>query len=330
MSSVANLPMHSCAYSKCCFQFQCFGLDAPDEVAASSSSSSSSSSRSCSCEQRSGFCDHVGALYFCQEYHAELFDEKRPSGGKAPPMAVKFERNAATKKRVATSAMSARSLSQLMIFFDTETTGLRPPQTVCIIEIGAMVDPSHCTDGGASVPREFSTLVRPDLSPVVPADAIAIHGITTEMLGGDTVPTFAHAWTQFVEWIQGWRKATGLSEVVLVAHNCYQFDRVMLDHACKRAGITQPRWMHFSDSVLVLRKLHLGSDVTEFSLQSLVRVLIGGKATGQQAHRALGDVKLLVQLITEGLPTHELVEDFYEGILRITQPALRRSSVIVQ
>ncbi len=88
------------------------------------------------------------------------------------------------------------------IFYDTETTGVRPDKDR-VIEIAAF-DPVQN--------RTFEKLIDPGIP--IPADATAIHHITNEMVADS--PSFAQAGKEFVEFCSG--------ETVLIAHNNDTFD----------------------------------------------------------------------------------------------------------
>lgn len=156
------------------------------------------------------------------------------------------------------------------IFYDTETTGVKPGKDR-IIEIAAF-DPFG--------DRKFCTLVNPDCS--IPAESTAITNITDEMVKG--APLIKEALEAFVQFCAG--------EYVLIAHNNDAFDKLFLEAEFARAGLSMPQWP-FIDSLKWSRKYR--SDLPRHSLQFL-RETYGIEAN--QAHRALEDVFILHQVFS--------------------------------
>lgn len=156
------------------------------------------------------------------------------------------------------------------IYYDTETTGVRPEKDR-IIEIAAF-DP---TDN-----RTFQSFVKPGIS--IPADATAIHGITDEMVAD--APTFDEVGKSFMEFCEG--------PVALIAHNNEAFDRHFLSNEYKRCSLEMPAWT-MVDSLKWARRYR--PDLPRHTLQFL-RQIYG--IAENQAHRALDDVMVLYQIFT--------------------------------
>lgn len=170
------------------------------------------------------------------------------------------------------------------IYYDTETTGVKPAKDR-IIEIAAFDVERNKT---------FCSFVNPE-GPI-PTDASAISGITDEMVKG--APIFKEVGQAFSEFCDG--------EVVLIAHNNDQFDKLFLENEYARSGISMPNWLYF-DTLKWSRKYR--SDLPRHSLQFL-REVFGIEAN--QAHRALDDVYVLYQVSTR------LFDDLsWEEILRL-------------
>lgn len=151
------------------------------------------------------------------------------------------------------------------IFYDTETTGLRPDKDR-IIEIAAY-DPTQ--DGS------FVTLVNPGCH--IPSEASAIHHITDEMVSKS--PNFAKAAEEFVQFCSG--------DVILIAHNNDSFDQLFLKHEFARHEVSHPSWK-FLDSLKWARRYR--PDLPRHTLQFL-REIYG--IAQNNAHRALDDVIVL-------------------------------------
>lgn len=151
------------------------------------------------------------------------------------------------------------------IYYDTETTGVRSDKDR-IIEIAAF-DPVE--------DRTFIKLINPEIE--IPKEATAIHHITNEMV--KDAPTFKEVGKEFADFCAG--------EVVLIAHNNDNFDKLFLEHEYKRAGLEMPAFVYI-DSLKWARKYR--PDLPRHTLQSL-RELYGIAANN--AHRALDDVLVL-------------------------------------
>jgi DNA polymerase III subunit epsilon len=87
------------------------------------------------------------------------------------------------------------------IVIDTETTGLDPLDGHRIVELGAVELVDHSPTG-----RTFHRYVCPERT--VPADAVAVHGLTTEFLADN--PLFADVADELLAF---------LGDAPLVAHN---------------------------------------------------------------------------------------------------------------
>lgn len=154
------------------------------------------------------------------------------------------------------------------IFYDTETTGVRPDKDR-VIEIAAY-DPQR--------KRKFEKLVNPGCP--IPSEATAIHHITDEMVA--SASSFAEVGTEFVDFCEG--------DVVLIAHNNDSFDLHFLRNEFKRNNLQMPAW-NFFDTLKWARRYR--PDLPRHTLQFL-REIYGIPANN--AHRALDDVLVLEQV----------------------------------
>src|SRR3989338_8591126 len=164
-----------------------------------------------------------------------------------------------------------QKMKKKAIFYDTETTGIRPGKDR-IIEIAAY-DPTR--------DLSFCTLTYPECP--IPEEASSISGITDEMVRG--APPIQQALEAFAQFCQG-------EENVLIAHNNDAFDRPFLEMEFARANLPMPKWT-FLDSLKWSRKYR--SDLPRHSLQFL-REVYGVEAN--QAHRALDDVMVLYKVFS--------------------------------
>lgn len=156
------------------------------------------------------------------------------------------------------------------IYYDTETTGIRPEKDR-IIEIAAY-DPERN--------RTFEKLVNPG-SPI-PKEASAIHGITDEMVA--SAADFSQVGQEFIDFCDG--------EVVLIAHNNDAFDILFLKNECARYQLTLPNWKYL-DTLKWSRRYR--GDLPRHSLQFLREAY---EIPKNNAHRALDDVVVLHQIFS--------------------------------
>jgi DNA polymerase-3 subunit epsilon len=169
------------------------------------------------------------------------------------------------------------------IYYDTETTGVRPDRDR-IIEIAAF-DPIEN--------RSFVHLINPEIP--IPPEASAIHKITDEMVA--TAPSFKEVILLFLDFCP--------PESVLIAHNNDAFDKLFLEQEFKRAGVNIPAF-HYIDTLKWARKYR--NDLPKHTLQSL-REVYGFPPNN--AHRALDDVIILHQVFSsmiDDLPMETVIE----------------------
>ena len=157
------------------------------------------------------------------------------------------------------------------IFYDTETTGVKPDKDR-IIEIAAF-DPE--------LNRTFEALINPEIP--IPEEAAAVLNITNEMV--KDAATFKQVGVDFASFCSG--------EVVLIAHNNDAFDLPFIRSEFERNELTLPKWPYI-DSLKFSRKYR--PDLPRHSLQHL-REYHGFPANN--AHRALDDVIVLHQVFSE-------------------------------
>lgn len=169
------------------------------------------------------------------------------------------------------------------IFYDTETTGLKPEKDR-VIEIAAY-DPV--------TKQSFVKLVNPGFP--IPSEVSAIHHITDEMVVG--CPSFDQVAKEFVEFCDG--------DVILIAHNNDTFDKLFLQQEFARNNIEMPSWK-FLDSLKWARRYR--PDLPRHTLQFL-REIYG--IAQNNAHRALDDVIILHEVfskMTDDLSIHKILE----------------------
>lgn len=174
-------------------------------------------------------------------------------------------------------------MEYIPVFYDTETTGVRPGKDV-IIEIAAYA-PSKA--------ESFSSLVNPEFP--IPPEATAISGINDEMV--KNAPKIQEALEKFTAYCG--------PNALLIAHNNDAFDKLFLKFEFQRANLSMPEWRFF-DTLKWSRKYR--NDLPRHSLQFL-RETYG--IASNQAHRAMDDVYVLHQVftkMTDDLPWRTILE----------------------
>lgn len=175
------------------------------------------------------------------------------------------------------------------IYYDTETTGVRPDKDR-IIEIAAFDPERNLT---------FSEFVNPEMP--IPEESTKITGITDEMVAN--AKTFKEVGAAFFEFCNP-------SECILIAHNNDAFDKHFLIHESKRASLIPPNY-NYIDTLKWSRKYR--PDLPRHSLQYLREVY---NVEANNAHRALDDVLVLYKifsLMTDDLSAEKIFELTYQA-----------------
>ena len=162
------------------------------------------------------------------------------------------------------------------IVLDTETTGFEFVKGHRIIEIGCVEIFNRIPTG-----REFHCFIDPQRE--VPAEAQAVHGLSTEFLAGK--PLFGDIAADFLAFI---------AEDPVVAHNA-QFDVTFLNHELQQAGAATIALDRVVDTLALARRKHPAGPN---SLDALCK-RYGIDATTRTKHGALVDSLLLAQVYVE-------------------------------
>jgi len=162
------------------------------------------------------------------------------------------------------------------IVLDTETTGLDPAAGHRVVEIG-------CVELVNTVPtgRVFHRYVDPERE--MPAEALAIHGLSAEFLAGH--PPFADAADELLAF---------LGDSPLVIHNA-EFDIRFLNAEFGRLGHAPIPLSRVVDTVQVARRKFPGAQA---SLDALCR-RFGIDNSDRALHGALKDADLLARVYLE-------------------------------
>lgn len=162
------------------------------------------------------------------------------------------------------------------IVLDTETTGMNPEKGDRIVEIGGVELLNHIPTG-----KVLQLYINPERE--VPAEAIAVHGITNEFLKDK--PIFSQVYTEFLEFVKGAR---------LVIHNA-EFDMKFINYQLKTVGAPGIPWSEVTDTLALARRKFPGSPA---NLDALCR-RFGVDNTGREYHGALLDSELLAEVYLE-------------------------------
>lgn len=172
------------------------------------------------------------------------------------------------------------------IVIDTETTGLDPQDGHRIVEIACLELVHHVPTG-----RKFHRYVDPGRD--IPADALAVHGLSGGFLAGQ--PSFAAIADELVAFIAGAR---------LVIHNA-EFDLAFIDAELARLG-RGPLACPFVDTLAVARRRFPGAPA---SLDALCR-RFAIDLSARDRHGAEVDCDLLAAVYVELLGGREPGLDF--------------------
>ena len=161
------------------------------------------------------------------------------------------------------------------IVLDTETTGL-DPKTQRIVEIACIELVNHLPTG-----QKFHTLLDPEME--VPAEAVAVHGLSNAKLAG--APLFSMVAAEFLDFI---------GESKLVIHNA-EFDIGFINAELRRANFERIPISRAVDTVQMARRKFPGAPA---SLDALCK-RFGIDNTHRTLHGALLDSELLAQVYLE-------------------------------
>lgn len=163
------------------------------------------------------------------------------------------------------------------IVLDTETTGFNPEDGHRVIEIGAVELFNHIPTG-----KTLQLYINPERD--VPAEAIAVHGITNAFLKDK--PIFSQVYSEFLDFIGDDSK--------LVIHNA-EFDMKFLNWELKLVGHPSLDWARAIDTVVIARKKFPGSPA---NLDALCR-RFNIDNSNRTFHGALLDSSLLAEVYLE-------------------------------
>lgn len=162
------------------------------------------------------------------------------------------------------------------IVLDTETTGLDPLEGHRLVEIGCVELHNHVPTG-----KVYHQYINPERD--VPAEAAAVHGLTTEKLKNE--PVFSQIFPDFLEFV---------GNAQLIIHNA-EFDMKFLNYELQQVGHNGFPMKQATDTLLMARKKFPGSPA---SLDALCR-RYNIDNSNREFHGALLDSELLAEVYLE-------------------------------
>lgn len=162
------------------------------------------------------------------------------------------------------------------IILDTETTGMDPSQGDRLVEIGCVEVMNFVPTG-----RTYHVYINPERD--VPAEAQAVHGLSTQFLKDK--PVFSQIYTDFLDFV---------AEGQLVIHNA-EFDMKFINAELRKVGHKPIPDRRVTDTLGMARRKFPGSPA---SLDALCR-RFGIDNSSREFHGALLDAQLLSEVYLE-------------------------------
>lgn len=180
-------------------------------------------------------------------------------------------------------------LSENAVIIDTETTGL--DDIAQVIEVAAISGTGEILLDTLVRPWSPPTMIVPENVRVVPAVATAIHGITDAMLVN--APSWLDVHSQLSVLVR--------RRPVVIYNSA--FDVRLLQQSAELVGLGDPlQWAATIDCAMLAYAEHRGvwiEDEKRFKRHKLTAAVAyeGIDVSGIQAHRALGDCRMTLELI---------------------------------
>jgi len=183
---------------------------------------------------------------------------------------------------------------------DLEYIGVPNDLERCYIwEIGAV----HLLSG-----RKFSVTIDPEIRPLPPPISHEFANVTDAFLKKKAAVPFQIGWSRFIQFIQSF------GMVLLISHNNFKSDKLMLEIEAKRRGVTLPYTWYFLDSLLFCRKAV--PKQASYTLQDIYYSLLRKRVL--DSHSALPDAIALSEIL------------YYIGIHKINGPVYPSYSTSLQ
>lgn len=179
------------------------------------------------------------------------------------------------------------------IVLDTETTGMDPYDGDRIVEIGCVELINHIPTG-----NHYHVYINPERD--VPAEVVAVHGLTEEFLSDK--PIFAEVYADFLDFI---------GDAKLVIHNA-EFDMKFINHHLTEMGAQAIPSTRVVDSLTMARQKFPGSPASLDALCKRFNV----DNSSRTLHGALLDSEILADVYLEllgGRQTGLILDDYSSG-----------------
>jgi DNA polymerase III epsilon subunit-like protein len=175
------------------------------------------------------------------------------------------------------------------IFYDLETTGL-DVENDCIVQIAAKVSPRWLQQQGLDALVFEERLVKPSCP--ISNGAFVVHHISEDMVSD--APSFTVMFREFSDFCERAAKLCKSGKVMLIAHNNFKFDRLIMDSQCFRNNLSCMSFVSHADTYDVF--------VSKFAMPryhaSLARLAVRLKCDNLvQTHNAESDVDLLIEVV---------------------------------
>ena len=167
--------------------------------------------------------------------------------------------------------------------YDLEYVGIPNDLNRCYIwDIGVI----HVLTG-----RHFSVTVDPGIRPLPPPMSSEFANVTEQFLQRRQAQLFSNGWVAFVQFIKSFQ--TDTSKILLISHNNFKSDKLMLEIEARRRSLTLPYDWYFLDSLLYCRKAI--PKQPSYTLHDLYFSIMRKKITDN--HSALPDAKALLEIL---------------------------------
>ena len=138
----------------------------------------------------------------------------------------------------------------------------------------------------------FEVSIIPDINPIPKAFSEEFVQVTAEMLRDRKAVLFEEAWVKLNQFINT-VKLIATGPIILMAHNCFKSDKLMLEIDCTRHNIRMPYSWYFFDTLIYCRKLILKQP--SYTLNDIHVFLFKSQIINQ--HYALADAVALRNIL---------------------------------
>jgi DNA polymerase III alpha subunit (gram-positive type) len=184
----------------------------------------------------------------------------------------------------------------MLIIYDLETTGLDTRtsnilEIACIVHIVNKNSDAICTTKkedsiNTCQINEFKRYIMP--SNITTIDNSDIHNITIEKIKENNGKSTKETLNEFVNWMDKFK-----SPIILIAHNNYRYDKLILETEFKSNNVTFPQYCTFADSLAICKKCI--TDISNYKLGTIYEYLFGKSIVN--AHSAYSDVLALKEIV---------------------------------